>query len=124
MDKTILLIATFDTKESEAIFLKEKIESRGFGVLSMDAGILDSPKVFVDVNQHTVAKRGGMSLEEVLATGDKGICISNMVRGAEVLCAEFYKKGLFHGVVAIGGGQGTAHHRRLGGLRGRGRAAG
>jgi len=107
MDKTILLIATFDTKESEAIFLKDKIESRGYEVLTMDAGILDSPLVFVDVDRQAVAKRGGMSLEEALATGDKGICISNMVRGAEILCKELYEKGLFHGVVAIGGGQGT-----------------
>ncbi len=107
MDKTILLIATFDTKESEAIFLKEKIESRGYKVLTMDAGILDSPLVFVDVDRQAVAKRGGMSLDEALATGDKGTCISNMVRGAEILCKELYEKGLFHGVVAIGGGQGT-----------------
>jgi len=107
MDKIILLIATFDTKESEAIFLKDKIESRGYEVLTMDAGILDSPLVFVDVDRQAVAKRGGMSLEEALATGDKGICISNMVRGAEILCKELYEKGLFHGVVAIGGGQGT-----------------
>ncbi len=107
MDKTILLIATFDTKESEAIFLKEKIESRGYEVLTMDAGILDSPLVFVDVDRQAVAKRGGMSLEEALATGDKGTCISNMVRGAEILCKELYEKGLFRGVVAIGGGQGT-----------------
>jgi uncharacterized protein (UPF0261 family) len=107
MDKTILLIATFDTKESEAIFLKEKIESRGYQVLTMDAGILGSPRVFVDVDRQAIAKRGGMSLEEALATGDKGTCISNMVRGAEILCKELYEKGLFHGVVAIGGGQGT-----------------
>lgn len=107
MDKTILLIATFDTKESEAIFLKEKIESRGYKVLTLDAGILDSPLVLVDVDRQTVANRGGMSIEEALATGDKGTCIANMVRGAEALCQELYEKELFYGVVAIGGGQGT-----------------
>ena len=107
MDKTILLIATFDTKESEAIFLKEKIESRGCMVLTLDTGILDSPLVLVDIDRQLVAKRGGMSLEEALATGDKGTCIANMVRGAEALCQELYEKELFHGVVAIGGGQGT-----------------
>jgi len=107
MDKAILLIATFDTKESEAIFLKEKIESRGYAVLTMDAGILDSPLVCVDVDRQAVAARGGISLSEALATGDKGTCISNMVRGAEILCKELYEKGVFHGVVAIGGGQGT-----------------
>jgi uncharacterized protein (UPF0261 family) len=107
MDKTILLIATFDTKESEAIFLKEKIESRGCKVLTLDAGILNPPLASVDIDRQAVAKRGGMSLEMALATGDKGTCIANMVRGAEALCRELYEKELFHGVVAIGGGQGT-----------------
>ena len=40
MPKTILLIATFDTKEEEAKFLKQRIESRGCQVLTLDAGIL------------------------------------------------------------------------------------
>ncbi|MGD8963961.1 MAG: Tm-1-like ATP-binding domain-containing protein, partial [Desulfobacterales bacterium] len=93
--------------ESEAIFLKEKIESRGCKVLTLDAGILNPPLASVDIDRQAVAKRGGMSLEMALATGDKGTCIANMVRGAEALCRELYEKELFHGVVAIGGGQGT-----------------
>jgi len=40
MKKTVLLIATFDTKEDEALFLKKRIEARGVSVLTMDAGIL------------------------------------------------------------------------------------
>jgi uncharacterized protein (UPF0261 family) len=62
MRKTVLLIATFDTKESEAIFLKERIEAIGVGVLTMDAGILAPPTVAVDIDHHEVANRGGMSL--------------------------------------------------------------
>ncbi len=107
MDKTILLIATFDTKEEEARFLKERIESRGLPVLTMDAGILAPPRIQIDVDRREVAGRGGMSLEEALAIGDKGICISNMARGVEVLCRELYDQGRFHGVIGIGGGQGT-----------------
>ncbi|UCE42276.1 MAG: Tm-1-like ATP-binding domain-containing protein [Candidatus Aminicenantes bacterium] len=107
MEKTILLIATFDTKESEAIFLKDRIESRGIRARTMDAGILSSPRFPVDIDRREVAKRGGMSLEEALATGDKGICISNMVRGVKILCRELYEQGRFDGVIAIGGGQGT-----------------
>lgn len=106
-EKTVLLIATFDTKESEAVYLKEKIEARGCKVLTMDAGILGSPRVAVDVDQHTIAEQGGMSLDAALAGGDKGICISNMVRGVEILCRQLFAKGLFDGVIAIGGGQGT-----------------
>ena len=107
MEKTILLIATFDTKESEAIFLKDRIESRGLRVRTMDTGILSSPRFSVDIDRKEVAKRGGMSLEQALATGDKGICISNMVHGVKILCKELYEQGRFDGVIGIGGGQGT-----------------
>ena len=86
MKKTVLLIATFDTKESEAVFLKESIESRGISVITMDTGILAPPNAPVDFEQKEVAEYGGMSLEKALATGDKGACILNMTRGAELLC--------------------------------------
>jgi uncharacterized protein (UPF0261 family) len=107
ISKTILLIATFDTKQDEALFLKERIESRGFSVLTLDAGILSSPPVSVDINQDEVAARGGKSLKDLLADGDKSACIFNMVRGVEILATELYEQGRFEGVVGIGGGQGT-----------------
>jgi uncharacterized protein (UPF0261 family) len=49
MKKTVLLIATFDTKGAEALYLKARIESHGFDVLTMDAGILKPPDVSVDI---------------------------------------------------------------------------
>ena len=107
MKKTVLLIATFDTKEEEALFLKGRIEARGVRVLTMDAGILAAPRGRVDIDQHQVALRGGLALREAVATGDKGKCIANMMRGAEILCKEIFDQGRFHGVISIGGAQGT-----------------
>jgi len=107
MDKTVLLIATFDTKEEEALFLKKCIEARGVHVLTMDTGILAPPHVNVDIDQKQVAHRGGIPLREVVATGDKGRCILNMIRGAEIICRELYDQGRFQAVVSIGGAQGT-----------------
>jgi uncharacterized protein (UPF0261 family) len=107
MKRTVLLIATFDTKEQEAQFLIRCIRARGVEVLTMDAGILSPAGIPVDVDQRRVARRGGKSLEDLLAAGDKGACLFNMIRGAEILTAELYKQGRFHGVISIGGGQGT-----------------
>jgi uncharacterized protein (UPF0261 family) len=73
----------------------------------MDAGILSPAGIPVDVDQRRVARRGGKSLEDLLAAGDKGACLFNMIRGAEILTAELYEQGRFHGVISIGGGQGT-----------------
>ena len=107
MGKTILLIATFDTKEQEAVFLKERIEARGLDVLLMDAGILGPPSASVDIEREEVARRGGMTLEEALATKDKGACILNMIRGVREITRELYDLGRFQGIIGIGGAQGT-----------------
>ena len=107
MKKTVLLIATFDTKGAEAHYLKTRIESYGFNVLTMDAGILKPPDARVDIARKEVARRGGIPLEKALAAGDKGACILNMMRGVEVLCKDLFEKGRFQGLIGIGGAQGT-----------------
>ena len=107
MKKTVLLIATFDTKEDEALFLKRRIEARGVSVLTMDAGILAPPRTRVDIDQQQIALRGGTPLHEIVAAGDKGKCILNMMRGAEILSKELYAEGRFQGVIGMGGAQGT-----------------
>jgi uncharacterized protein (UPF0261 family) len=107
MGKTVLLIATFDTKEEEALFLKKRIEARGIHVLVMDTGILAPPRAPVDITQVQVAERGGLSLKEAVATGDKGKCIFNMMDGAGRIARELYEQRRFQGVVSIGGAQGT-----------------
>ncbi len=107
MNRTVLLIATFDTKEQEAVFLIKCLQARGVEVLTMDAGILSPSGISVDVDQDQVARHGGNSLKDLLAAGDKSACLFNMIRGAEILTAELYEQGRFHGVISIGGGQGT-----------------
>ena len=107
MEKTVLLIATLDTKEEEAFFLKQCIESHGLRVMVMDTGILSAPQRNAQISQNEVANRGGMSLEEVLATGDKGECTVNMCRGCRDITKELYDQGRIQGVIGIGGAQGT-----------------
>lgn len=107
MEKTVLLIATLDTKEEEAFFLKQCIESHGLRVMVMDTGILSPPQRNAEISQNEVANRGGMSLEEVLATGDKGECTVNMCRGCRDITKELYDQGRIQGVIGIGGAQGT-----------------
>jgi uncharacterized protein (UPF0261 family) len=82
MEKQILVIVTLDTKENEALFLKECIESMGFRVVLMDTGILSPPNGGADISQDEVAERGGMSLKDAIGTGDKAKCTENMALGA------------------------------------------
>ncbi len=107
MKKTVLLIATFDTKGKEAQYLKQCIESRGLNVLTLDAGILGASEMPVDIGREEISERGGISLEEAIETGDKGKCIINMMRGTEAYCEELFENNRMDGVIGIGGAQGT-----------------
>jgi uncharacterized protein (UPF0261 family) len=107
MAKTVLLIATHDTKEQEALFLKGCIESNGVQTMVMDTGILAPPQGKPDISQDEVAKRGGMSLNDAVATGDKRECTEVMCRGAARITRKLYDQGEIQGVIGIGGAQGT-----------------
>jgi uncharacterized protein (UPF0261 family) len=103
----VLLIATFDTKAEEALYLRRKMESLGCRVLSMDTGILLESGTAADIDRHRVAEAGGSSVAEMVASGDKGRCIDAMRKGACALSRKLFDAGAFQGIVAIGGAQGT-----------------
>ena len=108
MPRTILILATLDTKEEEARFLRQRIEGRGHRVLMVDAGVLRDPHVEPDVSRRAVAAAGGQSLDELLALRDKGECIRNMIRGAARTVRDLWDRKRFDGVLGVGGAQGAA----------------
>lgn len=107
MKKTVLLIATLDTKEEEAFYLKHRILARGVAVMVMDTGILSPPKRKADISQEKVALQGGMPLKDAVANGDKFACTDIMSRGAERITRSLYAEGRIQGVIGIGGGAGN-----------------
>jgi uncharacterized protein (UPF0261 family) len=107
MQKTVLLIATFDTKGQEALYLKQCIEAHAVRVLVMDTGILGSPYTEGGIPREEVARQGGMSLKEAVSTGDKRLCTEIMCKGSERITRELYDQEKIQGVIGIGGAQGT-----------------
>jgi uncharacterized protein (UPF0261 family) len=108
MEKTILLIGTMDTKGAELVFCRDLIRAKGHRVLLMDAGILKDPHVPPDIGRHEVARAAGVAdLETLVASRDKGKCIETMIRGVAAKTQELLRQNAFHGILGIGGGQGT-----------------
>ena len=108
MEPKVLLIATLDTKEKEAAYLKQIIEAKGVKTLVMDTGVLSSPRELnPDVSREEVALAGGMPIDQLVATGNKGQCIDVMIAGAQAVAQRLYAAGGFSGVVSFGGAQGT-----------------
>lgn len=103
----VLLIATFDTKRNEALFLKARLESRGARVLTMDVGTLGPPGFEADLPRGRVTSAAGYASDGTNAFRDQGEAVAVMSKGAASLCRDLHRHGAIHGVIAIGGAQGT-----------------
>ena len=105
---TILITATLDTKEEEAVFLRRLIQSCGCQTLLMNTGILSPPiDNDADISREEIASAGGIPIEQLLASEDKGKCIRTMMTGAAKVAEDLYRQGKFQGIIGIGGAQGT-----------------
>ena len=64
--KTIVVLATLDTKGKEAQYLREQIEKMGETALVVDVGVVGQPAAKPDVTREEVAEAGGIPLAELL----------------------------------------------------------
>lgn len=107
MKKTVLLVVTLDTKGAEAGYLREVLDRMGVRTLLMDAGVFPSPQGEGDIPRARVAEAGGKTIGQVAGSDRKGDAIGVMIRGAAAIARSLYDRGEIHGVLSIGGAQGT-----------------
>jgi uncharacterized protein (UPF0261 family) len=105
--KTIVVLATLDTKGAETKFLREQIEQMGDRALVVDTGVIGKPAAHADVTRSQVADAGGMSLTEILMHPSREVAAPVMAEGAAKIVMELAAQGKIHGIVAMGGTQGT-----------------
>ena len=67
MNKTILVIGTYDTKDDELGFLAEVIQAQGGQLVTMDVSVLGDPSKPTDYSKHDVAREGGSSIQAAIA---------------------------------------------------------
>ena len=107
MRPRVLVIATFDTKETEARFLANSIKEAECETILMNPGILAPAQNPVDIDREKIAEAAGSSIEALENTSDKSLCINTMIKGAGIVAKRLYDEGRIDGVIAIGGAQGT-----------------
>jgi uncharacterized protein (UPF0261 family) len=105
--KTIAVLATLDTKGQEAQYVREQIESTGNKAMIIDTGVVGAPAATADVTREAVAEAGGVSLAKLLKNPDREIAAPVMAGGATVIVSDLAKKEQVHGILAMGGTQGT-----------------
>jgi uncharacterized protein (UPF0261 family) len=106
--KTILIAGALDTKGEECFFIKEMVLKSRLNGIVIDCGSLGRPFRRGDITRHEVARKGGTLLGELLKTKNKGRVIQGMTDGLKAWVKELYEKDEIHGIIALGGGQGTA----------------
>ena len=108
MSKVIAVLATLDTKGQEAEFLREQLAKLGSQALVIDIGVTGKPAAEPDIFREEVARCGGSSLEEMLKEPTREAAQPIMGGGAAKILLEKIEEDAVHGVLGLGGLQGTA----------------
>lgn len=104
----IWVVATLDTKAAEAAFIADKIEKSGHTPIIVDPGSHGTPGIEAQITREAIAKAGGESMQRLLARNEKPHSQTVMREGLQNLIVKEYASGNIDGVIAVGGGQGTA----------------
>ncbi len=105
--KTIAVLATLDTKGRETEYLREQIARFGDQALVIDTGVTGEPAARPDISRQQVAEAGGMPLEKILQAPSREVAAPVMAAGATAIVTRLAAEGRIHGVLSIGGTQGT-----------------
>lgn len=106
-EKTIVVLATLDTKGNEARFVCCEINRSGLKSLLIDTGVVGRPMVPADVSRERVAAAGGVSIGDLLKNPSREIAAPVMADGATRIVLELISRDKAHGIISLGGTQGT-----------------
>lgn len=106
---TLLMIGTFDTKEEEFIYLRDRIIAQGYEVLAVNVGVMAEPRhLQVGVDAAQIALATGTDLHELRSVKNRGHAMDVMCRGAAIVIRQLFEAGRFQGIIGMGGGGGTS----------------
>jgi uncharacterized protein (UPF0261 family) len=107
MTKAIVLVGTLDTKREEIAFLRSLILARGHEVIVADTGILGIPDLHTDISRHEIAIAGGEDIDTLKKRGEEAFAQKIMSAGLKKIILSLLESRKIHGLLAIGGGQGS-----------------
>jgi len=106
--KTIAVVCTLDTKGAEADFLRAEVKALGGKALILDLSVIGDVQGKADYSREQIAKAGGADFAEMTVNPTREKCQPIMIAGAVKIINEGLASGEIHGVLGIGGTQGTS----------------
>jgi len=107
VSKTVVVLATLDTKGEEAEYLRGQVESLGGVVELIDIGVVGEPTVRSEVSREEVATAGGTEIARLLEDPTREVAGPVMIAGATKILLELMRADTADAVLGIGGTQGT-----------------
>ncbi len=104
---SVLLVITQDTKQDEARFVRQTLESAGVEVVHLDPSVRRSVGG-AEISPEQVAEAAGHTIEAVRALGHEGKCQAVMIEGSIKAAHAWHAAHPVSGVLAVGGSMGTA----------------
>ena len=105
--RTIVVLATLDTKGQEAEYLREQISAFGDRALLVDSSVVGEVAANPDISREEVSVAGGTPLSELLDQPTRERAAPVMAEGATNIIRGLVDRGEVHGIVSLGGTQGT-----------------
>lgn len=109
MKKSIAILATMDTKGAECNYLRDEIIRLDCEPILIDIGVLEDPNIDVSVSANQIVVLGGSTLAGLRENPTREIASEVMVLGASTILKTMIESGEVHGVIGLGGTQGTAN---------------
>ena len=108
MEKSILFIATLDTKHRESEYLREAINQiSGCRTLVMDISMAGHSLAGADISAAEVALSGGSTIEEINRSRERSKITATMINGAIAIAKDLLAKKEIDGVIGLGGSTGS-----------------
>ncbi len=107
MMKRILIVSTLDTKRIETFYLRDAIKKLGKEPVILDISMRQREGAKADIPPQEVAKAGGSTFEEVLASKERAKNTAIMTKGAQSIALDMWKEGRLDGIIGIGGSTGS-----------------
>jgi len=106
--KSVLIIATLDTKGPEAAYIRDGLNRLGIKTTVIDTGILGEPLGIVpDISHEDLAIFGGITLQELQNSGTRGRAVERMRTFVINKVKEMSDRGEVLGAIGIGGAEGS-----------------
>jgi uncharacterized protein (UPF0261 family) len=108
VSKSVLIIATLDTKGPEAAYIRDGLNRLGIKTTVIDTGILGEPLgITPDISHEDLAIFGGITLHELQNSGTRGRAVERMRTFVIEKVKELFSKGEVLGAIGIGGAEGS-----------------